>query len=219
MLFRSLVPTAIDTVVIPDVAGAPQLSGGTTLTALHLSDTLTITGGSLTLTGASTIETTGNLILDGATLDGSTVLHSSGTLTLRGGTVTLSLDNAGTLLAETGGVINEGSADFVNTGLIYVPPGQNLQIIAAQFVNDGEVKGHGTIDVTASLFLNNGAVSPGSSPGILTINGNYTQTATGVLNIELAGPTPGTQYDQLIVSGTATLAGSLNLIQIGRAHV
>jgi hypothetical protein len=100
----------------------------------------------------------------------------------------------------------------VNSGTIIVPPGQNLQIVAAQFINRGDVKGHGTIDVTASLFLNDGAVSPGSSPGILTVSGNYTQTVAGVLNIELAGPVAGTQYDQLIVSGTATLAGNLNLI-------
>ena len=84
--------------------------------------------------------------------------------------------------------------------------------MAGQFINRGDVKGHGTIDVTASLFLNDGAVSPGSSPGILTVSGNYTQTGAGVLNIELAGPIAGTQYDQLIVSGTATLAGNLNLI-------
>jgi hypothetical protein len=209
---QGLVPTAIDTVVVPDALGAPQISGSATLLALHLSDTLTINGGTLTLTGASTIESTGNLILDGATLDGATVLQSSGTLTLRGGTVTLTLDNTGLLVAEGGGVVDQGSADFVNTGTIFVPPGQSLQILAGQFINRGEVKGHGTVDVAASLFLNEGAVSPGSSPGILTVSGNYTQTATGVLNIELGGPVAGTQYDQLIVSGTATLAGNLNLI-------
>ena len=209
---QGLTPTAIDTVVVPDAVGAPQLSGGTTLVALHLSDTLTISDGTLTLTGASTIESTGNLVLDGSTLDGSAVLQSSGTLTLRGGTVTLTLDNAGLLIAEGGGVVDQGTADFVNSGTIIVPPGQNLQIVAGQFINRGDVKGHGTIDVTASLFLNDGAVSPGSSPGILTVSGNYTQTGAGVLNIELAGPIAGTQYDQLIVSGTATLAGNLNLI-------
>jgi VCBS repeat-containing protein len=209
---QGLTPTSIDTVVVPDAVGAPQLSGGTTLVALHLSDTLTISDGTLTLTGASTIESTGNLVLDGSTLDGSAVLQSSGTLTLRGGTVNLTLDNAGLLIAEGGGVVDQGTADFVNSGTIIVPPGQNLQIVAAQFINRGDVKGHGTIDVTASLFLNDGAVSPGSSPGILTVSGNYTQTVAGVLNIELAGPVAGTQYDQLIVSGTATLAGNLNLI-------
>jgi len=209
---QGLVPTVTDTVVVPDALGAPQLSGGATLLALRLSDTLTISGGTLTLTGASTIESTGNLILEGSTLDGTTTLQSSGTLTLRGGTVTLALDNAGLLVAEGGGVVDQGTADFVNTGTIVVPPGQSLQIVAGQFINRGEVMGHGTVDVSASLFLNEGEVSPGSSPGILTVSGNYTQTATGVLNIELAGPTPGTQYDQLIVSGTATLAGNLNLI-------
>ena len=208
---QGLTPTAIDTVVIPDTVGAPQLSGNTTLLALHLSDTLTVTGGTLTLTGASTIESTGNLILDGSTLAGSTVLQSTGTLTLRGGTVALALDNAGTLLAE-GGVIDQGGADFVNTGTIVIPSGQSLQIVAGRFVNRGNVQGRGSLDVSATLFLNEGSLSPGSSPGIFYVSGDYLQTATGTLNIELAGPIAGTQYDQLVVSGTATLGGNLNLI-------
>src|SRR5690606_16885246 len=59
----------------------------------------------------------------------------------------------------------------------------------------------------------------GNSPGILTIQGNYTQTSTGVLEIEVGGLTPGTQHDRLDVvpdpnqpgSGVATLAGGLRV--------
>src|SRR5262249_41569864 len=48
----------------------------------------------------------------------------------------------------------------------------------------------------------------------LTINGNYTQTATGVLDIDIGGTAVGSS-DQLVVTGTATLGGTLNVATIG----
>ena len=53
-------------------------------------------------------------------------------------------------------------------------------------------------------------MTPGDSPGILAVSGNYQQGSGGRLNIEVGGTTAGTQYDQLKVSGTATLAGTLD---------
>lgn len=62
--------------------------------------------------------------------------------------------------------------------------------------------GSGTINT--QQFNNAGQLLPGNSPGTLTINGNYTQSSTGTLFIEIGGTTPGTEYDQLIVNGIAT---------------
>jgi hypothetical protein len=56
-----------------------------------------------------------------------------------------------------------------------------------------------------------GSMSPGNSPGLFTINGNYTQSSSGHLLIELAGLLAGTQYDVLDVHGSATLAGFLDV--------
>jgi hypothetical protein len=72
----------------------------------------------------------------------------------------------------------------------------------------GILGGSGTVlaNVTSS-----GLVSPGASPGLLTISGNYTQAVSGTLTIELAGVSPGSSYDRLAVTGTAALAGTLNL--------
>src|SRR6185503_10365105 len=41
--------------------------------------------------------------------------------------------------------------------------------------------------------------------------GDYTQTASGTLNIELGGTVAGTSYDRLAVSGAAALSGTLNV--------
>jgi outer membrane autotransporter protein len=59
--------------------------------------------------------------------------------------------------------------------------------------------------------LNNGTVSPGNSPGTLTIVGNYTQASSGHLAVEIAGPN---NFDRLVVSGTATLAGTLTVTTV-----
>jgi hypothetical protein len=55
-----------------------------------------------------------------------------------------------------------------------------------------------------------GTVSPGASPGVLTITGNYTQGASGVLDMQIGGLVAGTDYDQLRVGGSTSLAGTLN---------
>src|SRR5207249_23258 len=38
---------------------------------------------------------------------------------------------------------------------------------------------------------------------------------TGALNVEIGGPTSGTDYDKLNISGSATLAGALNVSLLG----
>jgi len=81
-------------------------------------------------------------------------------------------------------------------------------------VTGGLVTGAGT--VAANVVDNSaGTVTPGASPGILTIAGNYTQGPSGVLNAEIAGTTPGSLYDQLIVTGNVSLDGTLNTVFLG----
>jgi hypothetical protein len=56
-----------------------------------------------------------------------------------------------------------------------------------------------------------GVVAPGSALGELTIAGDYEQSADGTLQIQLGGATAITEYDRLIVTGDATLAGMLDV--------
>jgi len=69
----------------------------------------------------------------------------------------------------------------------------------------------GTNTLTGNVTNSGGMVSPGASAGVLTIAGHYAQTSGGTLRIELGGPTPGSGFDQLAVSGTATLGGALDV--------
>ena len=57
-------------------------------------------------------------------------------------------------------------------------------------------------------------MNAGNSPGTLTIDGDYSQTGSGQLLIEIAGIAPGL-FDLLLVSGTVTLGGTLNVDLLG----
>ncbi len=75
-------------------------------------------------------------------------------------------------------------------------------------ISDGQLNGSGTI--TGSLS-NAGNFNPGNSPGLLSVNGDFTQSANGTLTIELGGLLSGSEFDIVDVGGTANLAGTLNL--------
>jgi hypothetical protein len=85
--------------------------------------------------------------------------------------------------------------------------GGNLSVAQSFQLLGGVLAGNNS--VIGSVTNNGGVVSPGLSPGKLTINGSYTQTTNGILQIELAGTVPGTTFDQLVVTGAAKLAGTL----------
>ncbi len=57
-----------------------------------------------------------------------------------------------------------------------------------------------------------GTVAPGLGIGTLEIEGRYSAGTNSTLEFELAGTTPGSQHDQLIVDGTAALKGTLRVL-------
>lgn len=88
-------------------------------------------------------------------------------------------------------------------------------------INGGSVRGSGTLIVHTFDNLG-GTIEPGDSPGILTIAasadpalpGTYVQGAGATLEIEIGGASPGSQHDQLIIEGNATLDGKLRVTAI-----
>ena len=72
----------------------------------------------------------------------------------------------------------------------------------------GIVTGSGTIN---GKLISSGRTGPGNSPGILTVQGDFTQNSDGLTSIEIGGTSPGSGYDQVQVSGTATIDGKLDV--------
>lgn len=117
---------------------------------------------------------------------------------------------AGTLEVGGGGLqVNEV---IQSGGLTDVFSGAQLQT-SALTLNGGELRGGGTI--LGDIFNVAGTVRPGSSPGSLTIVGDYTQGASGTLVMEIAGNAPGSSHDYLGIDATATLDGTLTVVDAG----
>ncbi len=67
----------------------------------------------------------------------------------------------------------------------------------------------GTIE---AMVENHGLVDVGQSPGVMNIEGDFTQGADGRLLIEIGGTAAGSEYDVLNVSGVAHLGGTLEIV-------
>jgi hypothetical protein len=142
-----------------------------------------IAGATLLLTDAVTVP---NLELDSGEITGAADLTIANTLLWTGGTMS---GTGSTNLAAGSTLTLRGTG---NLG------GRTLNL-------DGTLVGSGTL---LGTVINAGQIE---LTGILTIQGSYTQTAQGTLNVTLSGTTAGTDYGQLIITGLATLDGTLNI--------
>ncbi len=171
------------------------------------------------LNNSSSTLTVDSALTNAGVMDMSTTYANSRGFVLTVSKGRLSNGPAGALTV-TKGVSTNSYLDFkvdapehVNQGILTVDSAAVLTIAGTSFDNEsgGVVQGKGTLDVTDVAFTNAGTVNPGGSPGILAIDGDLTQAATGVISIEIEGDNPGTGYDQLNISGTVALAGSLKV--------
>jgi hypothetical protein len=116
---------------------------------------------------------------------------------------------------NAGTVVLEATTSFTTNGVYTQVAGSttlNNALLTAILVDieDGILSASGTI--TADV-QNAGQLDVGGAgaAGLLVITGNFTQTASGVLNLEIGGLEPDGQYDQLQIGGVATLDGTLNI--------
>jgi hypothetical protein len=140
---------------------------------------------------------------------GTPSLANNGTLRKSAGSgttlVSVTCTNSGTIQASTG-ILSFGS--YTQNGGQTILNGGNISFSPTALFRGGSLSGNGT--VTGSIS-NNATLSPGASPGLMTITGNYTEGPGSHLQIELGGTTAGVSYDQLSVGGSAKLAGSLEI--------
>lgn len=126
------------------------------------------------------------------------------------GTTAVAKIGAGTLVLTnnantiTGNVTVSAGTLLVNGNLPGNTTANTLTVAAGATLG-----GSGTIGTSGTALRNlavNGTLSPGNSPGTLTSFGNLAMNAGSTFLAELAGPTAGTGYDQMVVNGTVTLA-------------
>ena len=98
-------------------------------------------------------------------------------------------------------------------------PGHTLSASGGVFLDSGQFRGLGTIQGNVT---NSGAIlqmGDSLSAGILTINGDYTQSVNAQLYFQAHGSNASTpEFDQLIITGSAVLDGSL-FLPLGNGYV
>lgn len=192
------------------LTGANTYTAGTTISGgtLATANSQALGTGPLTATATSSLLVYNNLTLP------------SGNISVLGGTLSVTPGNSASSLTLPGGLTKLGPGMLklltptavngnasVTAGTLSVDSLlQASNVIVAQ---QAALQGRGVI---LANVVNNGSVAPGNSPGTLTIQGNYTQSSSGTLSIEVASSTV---YDQLVVHGTASLAGTLQFLSYG----
>ena len=120
---------------------------------------------------------------------------------------TVDLTAGGNLSVFSKVTLKSGTIDLGSTGSLTIGSGKAAGPGAFERNPLSILQGQGVI---IGSNVNNGVVHVGDDPGTLTFVGNYTQTRTGLLQIEI-GPT---SYSQLIVTGSANLNGTLELVRV-----
>jgi outer membrane autotransporter protein len=186
-------------------------------------------GGAVFVRDGGTLTVVDSTFTDGSVAagTGSTAGSAAGTgLFLHGGTqLGVVADNNTTIvdnIAGTGGLEKSGAASLTLSGAnTYTGP---TDVQAGRLAIDGSITSDTTVQSGASLgghgtitgdVTNHGTLAPGNSIGTLTIDGNYSDSASSTMQVEInsAGTTPGVNNDLTVLNGTATLSGGTVNVQ------
>ena len=109
-------------------------------------------------------------------------------------------------------VFNSGSAPYTQTAGTTRLNGGSVTFGVPGLIQGGTLEGGLPGSITGSVNSSPaGTVSPGLSAGCLGLAGNYVDSGSGTLDIELGGLTACSQFDQFTMSGTAATSGTLNV--------
>jgi hypothetical protein len=162
---------------------------------------------------------------------------NEGTINVQGGDLTVSPAGPTTPFVNTGGITVASlqallidGGDFANSGNIRVNSlgvllvtGTYTQTDGLTLLVGGSLTAGGLVDLEGGILAGSGVINANvrniaevdlggpTATGVLTVNGDYTQTADADLVVRIGGPNPGADFDQLAVTGRATLDGTLTV--------
>ena len=203
--------------VIPDKA-ALNIAGSTTKT--FTTRTIVIQGGASANWALGSVNASAAATLD---VQSSAVFNvsSPGAWSYGGGTAPLIhiRDRADMNVTTAGTTTLAAGVVFNNQGTLTIATGATLKVGAdLNLLAGSTLQGDGVLDVIGnSKVVNQGTTKPGiNGPGILTIAGSWPQPLGSAVVIDVWGPTLGTQYDQLKITGASTpLGASLQVVGNG----
>ena len=191
--------TRLDLSALTNIVGIFSASGGLLLRIQATS------GGEVDLSGLRTVTGGGSGVNGGGPFE----FYEDATSQLRLSALEHAAGTGAGLQFSLGATNELTAAQLTVTNTRIVLAANSLATVGTLVLfTDAELSGSGTIQGSVT---NSGEVRPGTSAGRLTVDGDYTQTPTGTLFVEVGGANAATQYDQLAVTGNAVLDGTLNL--------
>jgi hypothetical protein len=186
------------------LAGPGTLTGDPAVNALTVAADANVALADLTQSGGALVADS-DLRIDQFTFSGGTLQVQTGTLAIGG-----DFASAGAVSIAAGSSLAVDGA-YTQTAGTTLLAGGTLAAGGGVFLEGGVLSGSGSVDADV---MNAAEIDVGTSDatGVLTISGNYTQTASGILSLKLGslgGDNP--PNDQLAITGTATLDGTLNV--------
>ena len=169
--------------------------------------TLPDTFSNISLAGAANADDMGRVFLNGTPISPSLFSSSPGKITEYGNATFATSDSSLFLPGENTILVADDNTGGPSGAAFFADVTYTDTTDATVAVQGGSLTGSGTVIGNVS---NAGAVGPGQSPGTLNINGNYAQSAGGIFDVEIGGPAAG-QFNQINASGSATLAGALDV--------
>ncbi len=219
--------------LVPTLNVNGSIRGGSTTGLVSSATGTLVLNGSSTYGGSTLITGAGNTVVLGvndALPDTTALTVTAGTLNANGRTDTVgSLAGTGTVQLPAGSVFTAGSDNTstifsgtitgagtlskVGTGTLFLigsSTGTNTVVVNAGTLGGaGAAGGNGTV---VNAVVNPGAtLAPGATPAgtaFMDASGSVTFAAGSTFAVQANGPAVGTQYDQLAVTGTATLNGA-----------
>ena len=180
--------------------GAPAILSGTSALLINEGNLIFNPDTFTTMIGSPTIENTATGIVE----------LSDNTL-IRAASGEGNLINDGTIVKSSGTGI--ATIDFVvavqnNESGIIISDSGTIRIVHS-LDGEGTFGGSATVSFPTGYIVE-GVVAPGSSPGILTYNGNFESSDDALFEIEIDGLVPGVDHDVLEITQNASIGGELN---------
>ncbi len=149
-----------------------------------------------------------NITTGGTWIDEGTFFVGGDSLSQNGGSGQLNV--TGILRTKDLFVSRAGTVSVDPSGQVAVGSGNLGPANSVRASGGGKIYGNGVIHGNVSIG-DGGTISPGKSPGLLTIQGNYSQETGGTYSAEIGGTDPDTGFDRIEVKGVASLAGNLRV--------
>jgi fibronectin-binding autotransporter adhesin len=200
------------------------------LTSRELSGCISIPVNQQIILAGPPAENSGKLV----SVSGNNVLEGAAAQVTVDAATTIQVDSGSTLTFQRGLATSVGDSPITKTGGgVLILEHNNNQVAGTTTINNGTLLVNGTLSSTAGVAVtgrgitggsgtvsaatlsSGGTVSPGNSPGILTMPSLTAASGTS-LSFEINGATPVTQHDQIVLTtGPLTLNSSALSLSLG----